>query len=181
MRIAGQIQHGVYGDDWSDVPEDELTQQLGAHGADDMAGSAQVQRDEVSDTGSGSSDSSDQGIRRAGSTDSFSTLSFIRRRVQKEILHRPVPVKRIQEPFGEQTQRELITRIVQSEVPQGFGLLDSEGALNNYQPFQFVRVGRSNRNVKVTLPLGVWMPRTRLWVRAVWEMTRMKDELGFAS
>jgi hypothetical protein len=189
MRLKGQVEGGEYDDEWADVDEDELTAHLGVE-SEHTAGTRQatdIQQDKASEfshsTGSSSKSTNE---REQRSSASFSTHSFIRRRVQQEIHHRPVRVRRIAAPFDSEAHYSLLyERIARAscnnEVPVGFGLQPGEAGYTSYHPIRSVQVGqRRMRRLNVTLPRNVWQPRIILWAQGVWELTQLKEELGMS-
>jgi hypothetical protein len=178
MRLVGEIEGGLYADEWQDIDEEELFEHLGVH---NKTTEEAVHRDVPSDVSSSGSSHPERGSR---SSASFSTNSFIRQRVRREILHHPVKVRRIEIPFHSDADRErLFERIAsmnsRGEIPDGFGIGDGEDGDVNYYPIQPIHVGRGRlRKLDISLPKAVWLPRIRLWVQAVWQLTQFKEELG---
>lgn len=183
MRLRGEIQHGIYKDEWEDVPEDELTENLGAFDEGGASrGPTRIDRDQQS-SGSSDGDGSGDSSGRGGLTeDSFESDALIRQRVAREIKHAPVRIKRIAEPFGEDQQAILFTRIearrMNHKIPRGFGLRVSDENYSPYNPKQEIHIGAKKKSQIVTLPHEIWLPCCELWVIAVWELTRIKEELG---
>jgi hypothetical protein len=178
MYFSGQITEGVYDDEWADIDENELSANLGAQETNEQGTTGEVTRDMSTPTPSDTSSDTD-----SEPNDPMLDDPYIRARVEREIKHRPIPIKRITPPFTPDLRAQLLhqiaTRNENHRTPLGFGLHHHDDNYSAYNPIQTIRVGpRKPRSTKVTLPREVWHPRIVLWVQSVWELTIMQEQLG---
>jgi hypothetical protein len=187
MRIEGMLQHGVYLDSWSDAGESELAANLGATAPGFGNTTAAPNRDEASDVSTSGSHKSSTNEASHSTESSFVNDPHVRTRVQREIKHHPVRIRRIAPPFDQDQQNILFGRIAdrlaQHCIPQSFGLHQTEPNYLPYNPIQTIRVGpnRRNRLNQINLPQDIWLPRIEQWVTSLWELVSMQEELGLTN
>ena len=199
VRLLGQLQHGVYADEWEDIEKETLQAELGTNVPPDHpphhgpAGTTDISDD--SEEGSNNEGKSDNSNDLEGNhesdedstagefpSDSSNVSSLdvplsIRQRIQEEIRHRPVKALRVGDPLDVDRQKVLFERIVRwtdrQYTPAVHGLRHDD---HNYLAAAEIQVGRrKDRYEQITLPEDIWLPRTLLWLRAVVALTRMED------
>ena len=177
------LECGIYRDSWSDISEAELAENLGATISE--SGALPETHDGTSlISGEGSPQSSNHGSQHS-SNSLFENDPHVHAHVEREIKHRSVQIRRIKEPFDEEHQHALFTRIAerisQRRTPRRFGLLLGELNYTPYQPLQMIAVGQNcNHLHQIKLPQKIWMPRVEQWVASIWELVEMQEELGIA-
>lgn len=84
-------------------------------------------------------------------------------------------IPRIQCPFDEEVVEHLLNAIDaatrENYTPQGYGYHPGEGEYEPWKARQYITVNR--RDVGLTLPEEIWVPRAALWIRSIEFLTSL--------
>ncbi|KAJ7165971.1 hypothetical protein C8R46DRAFT_997065 [Mycena filopes] len=173
MCFVGQVQHGVYGDDYDEVHPSVLERYYGVHG--------QITRRAAGQTGAGQLDDEDVPLPPVRDEDSDDESDMDNDDLAQEIEeahasnfhHDPVPVPKHANPFPDDETMQLFhdTLTAASQiglVPEGYGLLPHEWVDHAYPTYEILKSGRRGaKELRIALPDSIWRPRAELWGRGL--------------
>ncbi|KZT18951.1 hypothetical protein NEOLEDRAFT_1079022, partial [Neolentinus lepideus HHB14362 ss-1] len=161
LRFLGQLEHGVYDDDFRDVHPDVLNQYYGADSAHEVA--------HPEHSGAGHSDAEEENLE-----------DRIAHEQERHIRHEPIAVPLATSPFPPQVTAAFLSALQdvrnQTAIPEGFGVHEAEWDEEGYPEFQSIRSGR--KYVDIPLPFAVWWPRAVSWAQGLSVFTHFMDIYG---
>ncbi|KAJ7442957.1 hypothetical protein FB451DRAFT_1343823 [Mycena latifolia] len=170
MCFIGQVQEGVYVNDYDDVHPDVLARHYGVHGPEmrrlpGHTGAGQLEDEDVDLPDLPSSESDDE------SEDDLE--AEIAEAHAENFHHEPVPVPKHAPPFDDAGIMEIFHATLSAAnkegmVPEGYGLLPEEWDGGVYPTFEILKLGRrGSRQLRVALPDSIWRPRAEMWGRGL--------------
>ncbi|KAJ6476126.1 hypothetical protein C8R45DRAFT_834301 [Mycena sanguinolenta] len=170
LCFLGQVEDGVYADDYDNVHPSILQQYYGIHGP--------RSRRAPGETGAGQLDDEDvpmPSVEEYGEdSESDEDLAELVEEAQAENFHhQPVPVPKHANPFPDDETTQLFhdTRAAADEIdflPEGYGLLPDEWEDGVYPSDEILKSGhRGGKELRVALPDSIWRPRAEMWGRAL--------------
>ena len=143
----GQLEHGQYEDEFTDVHPDLLERYYGTRG---------------------------RPLRRrhlgAGSTGDDYIEDDLSAAQEGNIRNAPIEPPLNHCPFDEQGMRvfhEMLgDALIQRTIPEGFGLREDEWDDSGYPPSEEIRM-RGGKHANIVLPFHLWWPRAVRWARAL--------------
>ncbi|KAJ7720708.1 hypothetical protein B0H16DRAFT_1666429 [Mycena metata] len=184
MAFIGQVQHGVYADDYEDVHPTILERYYGVHGrtasrASGQTGAGQLDDEDVPlppPAHGDDDDSEDSQIENNGHL-----AQQIEDAHANNFHHDPVPVPKHANPFPDDTTMQIFHEALSAAndvdlVPEGYGLLPDEWVDGVYPTFEILKSGRrGTKQLRVALPDSIWRPRAEMWGRGL----AILDHLGY--
>ncbi|GBE83190.1 hypothetical protein SCP_0502370 [Sparassis crispa] len=176
MRLLGQTQHGIYAEDPMDnVHPDTLKQYYGVMGS--------IRNRPVGQTGAGHPDDEpmeeDSSDEEADETDH--AIEELENQIEgdqeQHIRHKPIKVATHQDPFPNPNHKNLFLTILQEVrnaglIPAGYGARAEEWEGGQYLE-ESIKFSKKKKELIVTLPSEIWLPRAILWVQALDIMMRL--------
>ncbi|KAJ7769858.1 hypothetical protein B0H16DRAFT_1715509 [Mycena metata] len=180
MCFLGQVEGGVYVDDYENVHPSVLARYYGVHGAPTRRPAGQ--------TGAGQLEDEDVPMPSFVNADSDDEDSDIEEGLEAQIEaahaanfhHEPVPVPKHSEPFDDEDLMELFYNALDAAnegamVPPGYGLLPQEWDDGIYPTFEILKSGRrGGKQLRVALPDSIWRPRAEMWGRALATLNQIR-------
>ncbi|KAK7471321.1 hypothetical protein VKT23_002730 [Stygiomarasmius scandens] len=183
MRFLGQLEHGIYDDEFIDVDPEILEQYFGADKSDsdsdnsdnsdsseDME-SLQDNEEEMQDL---SDNSSSQSMSSDKDDTEWSALEDqVAEDIESQFYHAPVAIPKHSEPFSTTQHRQNFQKVFENIVdddflPAGFGILEDEWENEEYPSSEILKSGRrGGKEIHIPLPVEEWLPLARLWVQAL--------------
>ncbi|KAJ7094250.1 hypothetical protein C8R43DRAFT_1092450 [Mycena crocata] len=179
MCFLGQVENGVYVNDYDDVDPTVLAQHYGAHGQPThrlpgQTGAGQLEDEDVEmpsidEAEESDSDSDDDSL----TAQIRNAAAQIHAAHAEEFHHEPVPVPKHAEPFTDDAHMQLFYDALteaeeQNIIPPGYGLLPDEWADRVYPSFEILKSGRrGSKQLRIALPDDIWRPRAEMWGRAL--------------
>ncbi|KAJ7870119.1 hypothetical protein B0H13DRAFT_1724278 [Mycena leptocephala] len=170
MCLIGQVQDGVYIDDYDNEDPTVLARHYGVHGppAHRLPGQ----------TGAGQLDDEDIPIPsgfvdESESDDDSDVEDGLKQQIDQNFHHEPVPVPKHAEPFKDEALMQLFHDTFAAAnktdiIPQGYGLLPEEWDDGVYPTFEILKSGRrGGKQLRVALPDSIWRPRAEMWGRGL--------------
>lgn len=157
MRLLGMLEHGIYGsgvDECEGMDVDEIMERYGV----DQQDTGEV----VMGTEDSDGDGEDWVDIDDGDGPSNSDLNLPL-----------VEVPSTMSPFPDEEQEQgyfsaLKVRTQQRHVPPNFGVLEDEWDGGEYPVTEYLQVGKKQTGqVPINLTKDIWLPRARLWARAL--------------
>ncbi|KAJ7137897.1 hypothetical protein C8R44DRAFT_606958, partial [Mycena epipterygia] len=173
MCFVGQVQDGVYVNDYDNVHPSILAQHHGVHGRETrrlpgQTGAGQLEDEDVPLPSVHNADDSDE------DSDSDDDLEArIEAAHALDFHHEPVPVPKYAEPFQDDAMMQLFHNTLSAAnedgiVPEGYGLLPQEWENGVYPSFEILKSGRrGSKQLRVALPDSIWRPRAEMWGRGL--------------
>ncbi|KAF8189539.1 hypothetical protein K438DRAFT_1593144, partial [Mycena galopus ATCC 62051] len=172
--LIGQVQDGVYIDDYNNVHPSVLAAHYGVHGPrrnrpPGQTGAGQLEDEEVPLPSSQANDSDGD----SDSDDEDDLEAHIAEAHADNFHHEAVPVPKHAEPFEDETAMQLFyDALAQADadgtVFPGYGLLLEEWEDGVYPSFEILKSGRrGGKQLCVALPDSIWRPRAEMWGRGL--------------
>ncbi|KAJ7732948.1 hypothetical protein DFH07DRAFT_755085, partial [Mycena maculata] len=162
MCFVGQVQDGVYVDDYENVHPTVLKQFYGVHGPE-------TQR-EPGQTGAGQLDDEDISEPEQDDDDLNGQIEDAH---AGNFHHEPVAVPKHANPFSDDETMQLFYDTLTAAdagniIPPGYGLLPDEWENGVYPTHEILKSGgRGRRELRVKLPDAIWRPRAEMWGRGL--------------
>ncbi|KAJ7158390.1 hypothetical protein C8R43DRAFT_882563, partial [Mycena crocata] len=192
MCFIGQVQNGVYVDDYADVHPNVLERYYGVHG--------HPARREPGETGAGQLDDEDVPMPAINNEDNNSESESeseseidddLRQQIEeahtKNFHHEPVPVPKHANPFSDEaTMRLFHAKLSAAQeagiIFPGYGLLPDEWENGVYPSYEILKSGRKGgKRLRVALPDSIWRPRAKMWGQglAILDQLTYINEMGY--
>jgi hypothetical protein len=181
MYLLGQLEHGVY------VESDDELDGIPPHEISDLYGVEDVEWEQSDNSLFGVSDTAivdmiEQGLQHHEVPEDLG--EGLVERIQQQLKHTPVTVPRIQNPFTDHHEIEVVfwQALAQATeeviLPHGHGFLEGEAGYEEWVPVEHVAVGKRVRGKfqKITLPQEMWEPRAKVWVQGLEGMMHLVNE-----
>ncbi|KAH6908520.1 hypothetical protein BKA70DRAFT_1103473 [Coprinopsis sp. MPI-PUGE-AT-0042] len=187
LMLLGQLEHGVYNDEWDDCEgctEEEIQLNYGVEGRPKHqnghygAGNPEDE-DEDEDVEMADEESdSDEGNGWVDVTDMDERVQELAKSEEMNIRHDPIEAPASETPFATEQELDVFRAALRTmeehnRIPTGYGLLHSEWANGDYPPFEAIPARHRGKELQIPLPLEVWYPRAVQWARGHLLMTRM--------
>lgn len=176
MRFCGQTASGVYVEDPMDeIHPDAINRYYGIAGQE-------IQRS-ATQTGAGFLEEDNELVDDATQVAEHDSMEDLENRISEDqehnIRHEPVSVAKHQNPFQTSNDEEefftiLLMITASNLLPTGYGVRAEEWEDENYPELETINCGRRGKEIEVTLPRDIWLPRAVQWVQALDLMERLK-------
>jgi hypothetical protein len=168
LRFLGQLKHGIRDDDCEGIHPDTINQYYGVNNTKSQtAGHSSEETDSDLDT------DADSDSNLASGVDAQEELvRGISHDQQRHIRHKGVKVPRHCNPFtdGEEEGQffQVLAEVIGLEIePKGYGLHPEEWEGANYPIWEFIKVGKQRKEMKLSLEDPLWRCRAILWVQGL--------------
>ncbi|KAJ7872820.1 hypothetical protein B0H14DRAFT_2344567, partial [Mycena olivaceomarginata] len=183
MCLIGQVQDGLYINDYENVHPTVLARHYGVHGAQarrlpGQTGAGQLEDEDVAVPSGRNVDDDDASNSDSDSEDDLEEQ--IAETHADNFHHEPVPVPKHAEPFEDEADMRLFyDTLAEADengiVFPGYGLLPDEWEDGAYPSFELLKSGRrGGKQLRVALPDSIWRPRAELWGRGVAILNHIK-------
>ncbi|KAJ6543011.1 hypothetical protein B0H19DRAFT_957835, partial [Mycena capillaripes] len=172
MCFVGQVQNGVYVNDYEDIHPTVLERYYGVHGPLAPRTSGQ--------TGAGQLDDEDvplPSIHDGQESDSDSDDDDLVQQIEEahtgNFHHKPVAVPKHNNPFSDKETMQVFHDALSAAeeiglVPAGYGLLPDEWEDGVYPSYEIIKSGhRGGKQLRVALLDSIWRPRAEMWGRGL--------------
>lgn len=165
----GQLEFGVYDDDYANVPVKQLEQHYGVHGNVISRLPGQTGAGHPADEDDGDLDADDDSESWIDTDEADEAIA----EADKNVYSEPVSAPENTSPFTSDDQRRLFATMLdeyqrRGHIPSGYGMLRDEWEGGVYPTIQIIPSGRrGSKQLRIGLPDNIWSPRSKLWVQAL--------------
>ncbi|TFY76459.1 hypothetical protein EWM64_g7555 [Hericium alpestre] len=162
MRLLGQLEHGIYADDYEDVHPDILNRYYGVD----------VDVEHIhGQTGAGHPDDEEDELP--------SLRDHIAADQEPHIRHAPIDVPDNGSPFQDLALEAAFFAALssihdQGLIPNGYSVAQAEWDDEGYGEVELLKCGRGRKYLEVELPFSIWWPRAVTWAQALDLLNRLQ-------
>jgi hypothetical protein len=158
LFFLGQLEHGIYKDEYDDMHPDLLNRD---YGTSQQAAVLEAQQ---------------TGTQHSHEVDLEGIIRHIAVGQKQHVRHDPVAPPDARNPFPNTDIQQVFERALKQVceagfIPSGLGVREEEWEEPTYPGFEALKVGRTKELV-ITLPIQVWLPRAALFAQGFEVLTR---------